>query len=341
MSKVLNVENGNYIVKVEPGQNINLDTSRAQTNSNGELIGKVIINGQLDVKGNTTSIQSSDLVIEDNIIVLNKYVDGSGVATVLEGQSGIEIDRGLDGSRARMVWDESITWDLGGDSGQGTWTFRDLGYGEVPIYIAGIKSPGTLFIDVGNEIISVENSVDYTSKVFNYVNGVIEDNGNLGVVNDNVIVNARAVADYIQFAFNTLGTGNKLEMYDTNIMAYDFDYDGDPSRIEIKVDDVLKFTIDNDKVSMHELTFENTTIRPTSPGAHLTLRATGGNIILDKTLHVLETAVGDEPVAPTEGVKIYSQEQGQGDTGIYYLTPQLTQDELISRNRSLIYSMLF
>jgi hypothetical protein len=341
MSKVLNVENGNYIVKVEPGQHIILDTSRAQVDTNGELLGKVIINGQLDVKGTTTSIQSADLVIEDNIIVLNKYQDGTGISTVLDGISGIEIDRGQNGSRARMVWDESITWDIGGDSGQGTWTFRDVGYGEVPIYVGGIKSPGTLYIDVGNEVISVENSVDYTSKVWNYVNGVIEDNGNLGLVDDNVITNARSVADYVQFAFNTLGTGNKLEMYDTNIIAYDFDYDGDPSRIEMKVDDVLKVTIDNDKVELPELVLENTTIRPKSPAADLNIRATGGNIILDKVVHITETANGNEPVAPTEGVKIYSKEQGEGDTGIYYLTPQLSQDELISRNRSLVYSMLF
>ena len=98
MSKVLNVENGNYIVKVEPGQHIILDTSRAQVDTNGELLGKVIINGQLDVKGTTTSIQSADLVIEDNIIVLNKYQDGTGISTVLDGISGIEIDRGSSSS---------------------------------------------------------------------------------------------------------------------------------------------------------------------------------------------------------------------------------------------------
>ena len=43
MSKVLNVENGNYIVKVEPGEHIILDTSRGITNDDNELIGKVII----------------------------------------------------------------------------------------------------------------------------------------------------------------------------------------------------------------------------------------------------------------------------------------------------------
>ena len=37
MSKVLSVENGNYIVKVESGKNIILDTSRGEIDSNGDL----------------------------------------------------------------------------------------------------------------------------------------------------------------------------------------------------------------------------------------------------------------------------------------------------------------
>ena len=342
MSKVLNVENGNYIIKIEPGKNIILDTSRGQVNDENELIGKVIINGQLDVKGTTTSIESTDLQISDNIIVLNKYEDGTGVSTVLDGTSGIEIDRGLNGARVRMVWDEAITWDLGGDSGQGTFKFENAGYGIIPIHTSGIKSPGTFYFDVGNEVISVQNSLNYEQKVFSYSGGVVYQNGNDGVVDDDAIPNARAVADYIKFAFEELGSGNKLEMYDTNIIVYDFEFDGDPSRIEFTVDGVLKVTIDENYVTLPGIQIDGAHIYPRNASADLELSATGaGSIVVDSVLRIKEILPGNEPMEPTEGVKLFSKAPDTGDTGIYYINKDTTQDELISNNRSLVYSMIF
>lgn len=62
-----------------------------------------VIDGDLVVTGETTTISSEDLVIEDNLIVLNYGEPGAGVT---RGISGIEIDRGsLDDPH--LVWDES------------------------------------------------------------------------------------------------------------------------------------------------------------------------------------------------------------------------------------------
>ena len=342
MSKVLNVENGNYIVKVEPGEHIILDTSRGLVNTDDELIGKVIINGQLEVKGKTTTINSTDLDINDNIIVLNKYKDGSGISTVLEGQSGIEIDRGSNGSRVRMVWDEAISWEMGGDRGQGTFRFEDLGYGTLPIYINGIKSPGTLFIDVGNEVISVTNSIDYERKCFNYVGADIVDNGNDAILDDDNIPNVRALVDYMYYAFANIGTGSIISTYDTSVIAYDFDFDGDPSRVEVTVDGDLKMTFDNDHITTRGLQFTENNIHPAMAGGNLELTAiNGGVVVVDHVVEINEILPGNTPTRPTEGVRLYTSDEGPGDTGLYYVNKHETRDEMISRNRSLIFSMLF
>ena len=343
MSKVLNVENGNYIVKVEPGENIILDTSRGETNDNNELIGKVIINGQLDVKGTTTSIESTDLQVSDNIIVLNKYDVPTGISTVLDGTAGIEIDRGANGSRVRLVWDEAITWDLGGDSGQGTFKIENDGYGILPWYTNGIKSPGTLFVDVGNEVISVTNSVSYEEKCFTYVGGIITDPGSGNVkVDDDSIPNVKAVVDYVDYAFENIGSGSVLSVYDTSVIAYDFEFDGNPSRIELTVDGVLKVKVDEFTVDFPGLIFTNNKIEPKNLTDPLLLTVNDGmSVVIDKTLDIVSTADGSEPNPPTDGIRIYSKDEGPGDTGLYYVNKDQTEDEIISRNRSLVFSMLF
>ena len=82
MSKTLNVNIGNYKVKVPDGGTITLDTGST---------GNVIATGNLQVAGTQTTVNSQNLDITDNIIVLNKGESGQGIT---ENTSGIQIDRG-------------------------------------------------------------------------------------------------------------------------------------------------------------------------------------------------------------------------------------------------------
>lgn len=65
----------------------------------------VTVNGNLTVLGDTTTLDVTNLDIEDNTILLNKGEGGAGV-TAGEGFSGIEVDRGTE-ENARWVWDEA------------------------------------------------------------------------------------------------------------------------------------------------------------------------------------------------------------------------------------------
>ena len=59
MSKILNVNTGNYTVRVANGSTITFDTGATGTTS---------ITGNLTVAGTTTTINSTDTDIKDNII---------------------------------------------------------------------------------------------------------------------------------------------------------------------------------------------------------------------------------------------------------------------------------
>ena len=75
----------------------------------------VIITGNLNVRGNTTVINSNIQTISDNILTLNSGETGNGVST-LGTTSGIEIDRGsAAGGNVQLIWNESTsTWQVSG-----------------------------------------------------------------------------------------------------------------------------------------------------------------------------------------------------------------------------------
>ena len=64
----------------------------------------VIIDGNLTVSGSTTSVETTNSTITDNIIVLNEGETGAGITA---GTSGIEIDRGTE-NNVSIVYDDSI-----------------------------------------------------------------------------------------------------------------------------------------------------------------------------------------------------------------------------------------
>src|SRR6056300_2031826 len=108
MSKVLKVENGNYKVAVQSGGTITLDT--------GVETGTTLITGDLEVKGTTTTVESTVTTIADNILTLNEGESGAGIRASFDYKAGIEIDRGSLPT-ATIVFDEQVPFVTGGSSG--------------------------------------------------------------------------------------------------------------------------------------------------------------------------------------------------------------------------------
>jgi hypothetical protein len=93
-------------------KNITSDWTIYSVNRNDRVIfdtNVVVINGNLDVRGNTTVISTTDTAIRDNKIILNDGELGAGVSA---GTAGIEVDRGSL-ANVSVIWNESTdSWQL-------------------------------------------------------------------------------------------------------------------------------------------------------------------------------------------------------------------------------------
>lgn len=72
----------------------------------------VVITGNLTVQGTQASVETTNTVITDKVITLNKGETGSGVGPAGTGEAGIEINRGSL-TTVKFVWNEPLdTWQL-------------------------------------------------------------------------------------------------------------------------------------------------------------------------------------------------------------------------------------
>jgi hypothetical protein len=96
-----------------------------------------------------------------------------------------------------------------------------------------------------------------------------------------------------------------------------------------------------DQINLSEIRIEQATI--SAPGTStfdLTLQAPGtGSVLIDDTL-LVKTA-DSSPAYDAVGLKLYTGNQGSGKTGLFYVNNTNTRDEIISKNRSLLFSMIF
>lgn len=333
MSRILKVD-GDYKVSVTASNTITLDTG---------TFGKTIVTGDLEVRGTTQAIQSVNTTIRDNIITLNEGETGAGISASLNYQAGIEIDRGSL-SDAKWLFDDSITWQIGGNSGSGVWraTFADASEGY--IQTKGIAAGGTLYVQTGNGIISVTNSNDYEEKVFTYSAGSIADGGSGVIIDDDIIPNTKAVTDYVAY-YLANESSPSIVQNDSSVRVRDFQTTGNPTQISFKIDNTDVANIFSNRTEFGDIRLSGSIISTTSSNQNLTLEAQGtGTVTVNDVLEITPTPGIDDPLtdpsAPATGVKIYSKSASTGDTGIYYRNSS-KQDEIISRNRALVLSMIF
>jgi len=84
------------------------------TANNGD--GTITLNGDVNITGTSTSVDETNLSVEDKLITLNNGETGAGISGT-PTTSGIEVDRGTE-TNARLVFDETDdTWKLDNGSG--------------------------------------------------------------------------------------------------------------------------------------------------------------------------------------------------------------------------------
>ena len=325
MSKYLNVPNGNYKVSVQTGGNIFLDT--------GFETGTVEISGNLLVRGDQTTVNTAQLDIEDNIITLNSGETGAGITL---GDSGLKINRGTLPD-SFFKYDEDVNGFIAiSEASQ----LISLATNEID------SRSQNLLLNAGVSTVRVSPTVDYEQKVFTYVAGTLTA---YDAVKADVIPNTQAIVDYVAFNFanvflRQIGDGDVTV---SSIEIDDFENTGVDSIITFKIDGNTIATVKDDEWAFDKVRITGTVIETTDTGADdLILRANGiGAVRIDDMLHINSTPSDDDatmvPSFPDEGIKLYVSNQSHGNTGIFFANAENNRNELVSKNRALLFGMLF
>ena len=346
MSKFLVVNDGDYTLKVQPGGTINLDVG---PNNGG---GTVKITGDLIVDGDQTTLNTQELDVEDSIIRVNKGdTTGGGVASpgagieFFNGLGGGNVDQNgtfTDNNAPLFLFTKDFNHSYWGASGNlsqsGTFILRNKSSNTdlIGLRTHNINSDTGIVLEPGgNTTIRIEK-VNYETYLSN----------------DNDIPNKKYVDDEINAI--TLGAAfPRIVDGDSQIKIFDNSTTGADSRIETKIDNVLKSFISKDyfdvystTINLNEVRIEQNEISTNSSNEDLILSApgTGSVKVSDSMVIKLRPNVQDplvDPIYSTEGIKLYAKTPGVGDSGLFFVNTNDERDELISKQRALVFSHMF
>ena len=140
---------------------------------------------------------------------------------------------------------------------------------------------------------------------------------------------------------------------DTEVRVADSTGGANPvSQITMSVDGVVKakmngnsFEMYNTTVDIGQIRIEDNIISNTVSKGDLKLEAPGtgavkvtDSFVIKQTPGTLDPAT--DPAVDTDGVKLYSKVPAGGDTGLYYVNTNDAYGEMISKNRSMVLSMV-
>lgn len=345
MSRILKVSQSDYRVRVQNGGTITLDT--------GVDIGTVVVTGNLVVQGETTTVSTSNVTIEDNIIVLNKGETGEGITLNQDGTraSGIEIDRGA-WANAQMLFDETIPhYDpLTLEDVNGTFVLK-LADGTLSgvrtnsITTAGVTD---LVFDLraGENVLRIENT-DATA----YANRLGYDLATTpDTIEDNFIPNKKFVTSYVVSGLVVPGQADIDRIYKAVGGA-------EQTRAQTYNDSIGFFVALDKRAEVKSSGLYVDFVRTydnfiTATSKNLLLTASNHNVEVDAVLNLKKQAAEVAPPA-IDGTgaltKVYTNttpiataeaNYTPGQTGIYF-TNTLNTDEVIAKNRALLFSMIF
>lgn len=344
MSKVLSVSENNYRVKVQSGGTITLDT--------GVYVGEVRITGNLIVDGDYTTINVSDMVVEDNIIVLNNGEAGAGIT---EGTSGLTIDRGSL-TNAEFLFDESVDhYDpYSSNDISGTFVLQTDNGNRSGLQLSTIVMDGlhNLYFDIQNninvlELINIDPDT-YASQVFGSDPYPVDPSIIPFTNEDNYLLNKRYLQLYIQSGVVTPGMADVDKIYKADppgSTTLKSRVQATTSSIQFFINENLRSTITASGLTVDKINVFDNTITNLGGGVNnLILTASNNQIEVNGVIN-LDDQVG-EPAFQALTTRIYSLSQNTalnltpGRTGIFFKNT-ITQDELVAKNRALLFSMLF
>lgn len=307
--------NGDYKIQATNQGSITLDST------------DVIVTGNLTVEGLRTDVNVNNLYIEDNIININTGETSNGISLLY---AGLEINRGSANNVAVLYNETSSAWEFVENTLAG-YTSTNSTIKVRNIITDATVSGGDLAL-IGNHIgvvtvPTLEAPNDYTTQLLN--RGRVDDIPNRG---------------YVDFAIANRDPQSSIGSDDTIIIAKDKDIINDGvtiSSIQVIVDGQENVYLYADKTLIHDLEFRSNIIENTATTGNIRLVTNGtGKVETNFAIQIDQILTSSEPLAVTGTTVVYSKAPGPADSGVFFVNDN-KRDELISKNKALVFSMLF
>lgn len=305
---------------------------KIQAKSNGAVITldtpTVVVTGNLTVEGTRTDVNVNNLYIEDNIINVNTGESPSHAGITLT-YAGLEINRGSASNVAVLYNENSSAWEFVENTQSGYATTNSTIKVRTIITDATVNNGDLDLIGDHIGVITVptlNSPLDYTTQILNRDRE--DDIPNKG---------------YVDYAIANRDPQPSVGSGDTTIVARDKDVLNDGvsfSSIQLTVDGQENIYLYADRSELHDFTISGNTLEITQANINLQLTTTlYGKVEINYGLQ-LDQIVVAEPNAVTDTTIVYRNTPGVADSGIYFVN-DLKRDELISKNKALVFSMIF
>ena len=343
--------NGDYNIKAGEGAKITLDTGPATSG------GQVLVTGNLVVQGTSLYVAATDLEVTDNIIKLNNGEVGPGVTLVY---SGIEIDRGDTTSitpqnNASFVYDEAIdSWIIAHGSAPGPFNYDSSNLKLKKILTNSTTDDGDLtLIGTGTGVVKVFGTNNYEDQVTHdddlpnkkYVDDSILNNPTFQIVAPQTQDTKVVIADK-DISPNISGTPGSLAYFTDTTTHSTYG----ESAVSVIVDGLLAAQFYTNRLELGDLEIgggldrNEITSRASITNENIYVRTQGtGKLQTNYALQLDKPGV--TPSYVSNSTLIYAAEPSIGTTGVWFVndsseTAKRT-GELISKNKALVFSMLF
>jgi len=352
--------NGDYNVKTAEGAKIVLDTGPAASG------GTVRITGNLVIEGETVSVAATNLNVEDNILIINYYGDDrtSVPSGVILEYAGIEVDRG-DLSPAVILFDEiADSWLLANGAAPGPFNYDNSNLRLRRINTNPTTDNGDLtLVGAGTGVVKVVGTSDYAQEILNrvaaldpeandiltnkkYVDDSILNNPTFQIVapqgqDTRVIIADKEITPNISTQSGSLAyfTANTGQVIDTG-----------ESAVSILVDNSLIAQFFNNRLEVGDLELgsgvdrNEITTKDSITNENIVIRTQGTGKLQTNYALQLER-IGVTPTYVSNNTLLYSSAPSIGTTGLWFVNDSVEtakqNGELISKNKALVFSMIF
>ena len=337
--------NGDYNIKTAEGAKITLDTGPAASG------GSVRVTGDLVVEGQTLTVEALNLNISDNIITLNYGETGVGVTLTY---SGLEVERGSLSNSSLLYEETADTWLIANNSAPGPFNYDESNLRLRRIYTNSTTDDGDLtLIGTGTGVVKVFGTTNYETQVTHdddlpnkkYVDDAIQNNPTFQIVAPQSQDTRVVIADK-EITPNLAATPGSLAYFTATTTHSTFG----ESAVSIIVDNALVGQFYSNRLEIGDLEIgagpdrNEITSRASITNENIFIRTQGtGKLQTNYAIQLEKT--GTVPTYVADNVLIYGDTPGVGTSGIWFVNDSAEaakqNGELISKNRALVFSMLF